>query len=111
MYNDTGKAITHPISGTEDYLFNQTNIVEEDDVATGYIYILQSKSRNQFVQAIPHLHKIGFSTTSVRTRINNAKNEPTYLMDEVHLLSEIKTYNLNPQKFESLIHQVLVKSV
>lgn len=106
MYNDAGKAITYPISGTEDYLFNQTNIVSEDDVATGYIYILQSKSRNQFIQAIPHLHKIGFSTTSVRTRINNARNEPTYLMDEIHLLSEIKTYNLNPQKFESLIHRV-----
>ncbi|TGN29182.1 GIY-YIG nuclease family protein [Empedobacter tilapiae] len=106
MYNDAGKAITHPISGTEDYLFNQANLVQEDDVATGYIYILQSKSPNQFIQAIPNLHKIGFSTTPVRTRINNAKNEPTYLMDEVHLLSEIKTYNLNPQKFESIIHRV-----
>lgn len=106
MYNDAGKAITHPISYTEDYLFQQTNLVSEEDLPTGFIYILQSKSPNQFIQAIPHLHKIGFSTTPVKTRISNAKNEPTYLMDEVHVLAEIKTYNLNPQKFESIIHRV-----
>jgi hypothetical protein len=50
------------------------------------------------------LYKIGFSTTPVEERIKNATQDPTYLMAEVQLIASYKCYNLNPQKFENLIH-------
>ncbi|WP_164242985.1 GIY-YIG nuclease family protein, partial [Stenotrophomonas maltophilia] len=40
----------------------------------------------------------------VPQRIKNAKREPTYLMSGVKIISAYRCYNLNPQKFESLLH-------
>lgn len=78
--------------------------VNHEDKATGFIYILTSQSDHAQVKALSHLYKIGFSTTPVEQRIKNAKKEPTYLMAPVKLVSAYQCYNLNPQKFESLLH-------
>ena len=80
--------------------------ITDEDKATGNIYVLSSLSKKPEIQSIKDLYKIGFSTTSVEERIENAENETTFLMAPVRIVSSYKTFNLNPQKFEDLIHQV-----
>ena len=81
--------------------FNQ---IDAEDKSTGYIYILKSRSNNYKISNIDNLYKIGYSTTPVEERIKNAANEPTYLMAAVEIVSSYQCYNLNPQKFENIIH-------
>jgi len=87
----------------KDYDPELEQITSEDKV-TGYIYILRSLSDDPKIKGINDLYKIGYSTQSVAQRLQNASQEPTYLMSEVRLLSEFETYNLNPQKLELLLH-------
>ena len=56
------------------------------------------------INSIQNLYKIGYSTTIVEDRIKNAEKEPTYLMAAVKIESVYKTYNMNTQKFEQLLH-------
>lgn len=77
-----------------------------DDEMTGFIYILRSKSDKEEIKSIPNLHKIGLSTTPVAERIKNAKNEATYLMADVEVVSTFKVAGINPRYFEKLIHKV-----
>ena len=70
-----------------------------------HIYILKSKSQKEEISCIDNLYKIGYSSTSVQDRIRNAENEPTYLMAPVKIESSWMCYNMNSQKFESLIHR------
>lgn len=104
LYNN-GRIVSDTDSETENELFKNANIVNESDLETGWIYILQSKSTNKNISEIKDLYKIGFSKTEVRDRIKNAPKEPTYLMAEVHLVSTYKCYNVNPHKFEQLLHR------
>jgi len=78
--------------------------VTADDRATGTLYVLRSLSEDPKIKAIKNLYKIGFSSQSVAQRIQNAEQEPTYLMAKVKLVSEYQTFNLNPQKLELLLH-------
>lgn len=80
------------------------DIIDKDDNATGYIYILKSKSTNPKITNIENLYKIGYSTIPVEERIKNAENEPTYLMAAVEIVSVYECYNFNPQKFEHIMH-------
>jgi hypothetical protein len=84
--------------------------IKDDDQATGYIYILQSLSANTDIKDINNLYKIGYATTSVKKRIANAANEPTYLMAAVHHVSSYKCFNMNAQKFENLLHTFFGKA-
>lgn len=99
-----GYMITENSDENEDYLFSNLGINPEDK-QDGWIYVLKSLSENPEIKNQPNLYKIGFSTIPVAQRIANAKNEPTYLMDKVKLVSSWKTYNMNTHKFEKLIHQ------
>ena len=49
----------------------------------------------------------GYSTQDIQERIKNAENERTYLEAPVRALASIACYNLDPQKFENLIHAFL----
>lgn len=91
-------------SGT--HFFNNSDIVSDDNV-TGYIYVLSSLSDNPDVKAEKNLYKIGFTTNNVEQRIANAANEPTYLMAPVKIEAVYKVVNMNSQKFEDIIHQLL----
>jgi hypothetical protein len=81
------------------------NNVQEDDTESGYIYILKSLSEDKDISSIENLYKIGFSTTTVEKRILNARNDPTYLMAPVEIITSWKCYNLNAHQFEQLIHR------
>ena len=79
--------------------------ITDEDKETGHIYVLSSQSEKEEIASLENLYKIGYSSTSVQERIKNAENEPTYLMAPVKIESSWMCYNMNAQKFESLIHR------
>lgn len=104
MLYDNGHVVSLSNSDNITEFNHGFDIINNDDKSTGYIYILKSKSANQKIANIENLYKIGYSTTPVEERIKNAENEPTYLMAPVEIISVYKCYNLNPQKFEHIMH-------
>ena len=101
-----GYAVTELQRESDKRFFVSSEITSEDNV-TGYIYVLSSLSQDPAIKDVKHLYKIGFSTNSVEQRIANAENEPTYLMAPVKIQASYKVVNMNSQKFEDLIHQLL----
>lgn len=101
-----GYMVTECSEQTSSNFFKNTDITANDKV-TGFIYVLSSLSQDPAIKEVKHLYKIGFSTNSVEQRIANAENEPTYLMAPVKIQASYKVVNVNSQKFEDLIHQVL----
>lgn len=84
--------------------------LSKDDKATGYIYVLRSLSEDPKISSISDLYKIGYSTEPARQRIQNAELEATYLMADVIPVAEFKTFNLNPQKLELLLHRFFAET-
>ena len=78
----------------------------DKDIESGTIYVLRSKSTRPEIAAIKDLYKIGFTVTSVESRIANAKNEPTYLCADVEVVATWKVYNVKSSTFEALIHKL-----
>jgi T5orf172 domain len=99
-----GQAVSENQDRVSEEFAEKFNMVNEDDVEAGYIYILKSKSEKEEIRTIQHLYKIGYSKIAVEERIKNASQEPTYLMANVRIVMAYKCYNMNPQKFEQLIH-------
>ena len=97
------------VSEYEDRLYEQFSSVSDEDDETGFIYILKSLSNDPKIKELDNLYKIGFSRVPVEERISNAANETTYLMAPVEVIAEYKTYNMNPQKFEQLLHNFFGK--
>ena len=81
------------------------NDITEQDKKAGYIYVLKSKSQKEEIASMKNLYKIGYSSLPVEERIKNADNETTYLMEAVEVIGIWEAYNMNPQKFENLIHR------
>jgi hypothetical protein len=100
-----GRIVSDTDTDAENELFKNANLVKEEDMETGWIYVLKSKSTNQAISEIKDLYKIGFSKVDVKQRIKNAIKEPTYLMADVDIISTYKCYNVNPHKFEQLLHR------
>ena len=84
--------------------------IQAEDEKTGYLYVLQSLSQEADIASIQNLYKIGYSTVPVQERIKNAAEEPTYLMAPVKVVEVFECYNLNPQKFELLLHTFFGKA-
>jgi len=102
-----GKIITQTEGQINSAFKKNLGVIKEEDELAGTIYILQSLSKNAEIQSFDNLYKVGFSTTAVEKRIANAENEPTYLMSPVKVVAEYEAYNMNTQKFESLLHRFL----
>lgn len=101
-----GYAVSERQEESDTHFFNNSDIVSDDNV-TGYIYVLSSLSDNPAIKSEKNLYKIGFTTNDVEQRIANAENEPTYLMAQVKIVATYKVINLNSQKFEDMVHQLL----
>ena len=84
----------------------QSFTLSDNDVESGTIYVLRSRSTRPEIAAIKDLYKIGFTVTSVESRIANAKNEPTYLCADVEVVATWKVYNIKSSTFEALIHKL-----
>lgn len=80
----------------------------EDDLSSGTIYVLRSKSNHPTVAAQQSLiHKVGVTTMPVAQRIAAAKLDPTFLMAEVEIVATYELFNISRTKLEKLIHRVL----
>lgn len=78
-----------------------------DELSSGTIYVLRSKSDNPIVAANRDvLHKIGVTGGRVENRICNASLDPTYLMADVEVVATYVLYNINRMKMENLIRKV-----
>ncbi|AZB26869.1 GIY-YIG nuclease family protein [Chryseobacterium bernardetii] len=105
-----GKLITNTYEKIEQDLFVNTGLVKEEDVQSGWIYVLKSKSSNTQIANIKDLYKVGFARNSVDERIKNAKNEATYLFADVQKIATYKVYNRNADKLEGLLHRFFAKA-
>lgn len=103
LYKDeAGRRISEPTAGP---LFSDET--DEDDLASGTIYVLRSKSDNPVVAERRNvLHKIGVTGSKVEKRIANAKIDPTFLMADVEIVATYELFNINRTKLENIIHRV-----
>jgi len=100
--DNAGRIITDPSAGP---LFADEH--DADDLASGTIYVLRSKSDNPLVAANRDvLHKIGVTGGKVETRLANASLDPTFLLAEVEVVATYVLYNVNRVRLENLIHRV-----
>ena len=77
-----------------------------DDLPTGYIYVLRSKSEHPFIaENRSIIHKIGVTGGDVKNRIANAKKDPTYLLADVQIVAKFKLANINRKRLEALLHK------
>ena len=96
------RRITRPDFGP---LFSQVEAA--DDLPTGYIYVLRSQSDHPFItENRSVIHKIGVTGGDVKSRIANAKKDPTYLLADVEIVATFKLANINRTKLEALLHKV-----
>lgn len=103
LYKDeTGRRLTDPDIGP---LFGDAP--EPDDIESGTIYVLRSRSDHPFVAEHRELiHKIGVTGGKVETRIAGADKDATYLLADVDVVATYKLHNLNRTKMENLFHRL-----
>ncbi len=100
--DETGRRLTATDMGP---LFSDTQ--EQDDIATGTIYVLRSKSSHPYVSEHRELiHKIGLTSGKVETRISGADKEATYLLADVEVVATYKLHNINLVRMEKLFHKI-----
>jgi len=51
------------------------------------------------------LHKIGVTGGDVKSRIANARKDPTYLLADVEIVANFKLANINRKRLEALLHK------
>lgn len=110
IYNEGAKMVSELDRAEQLDAFDTTENINDEDKCSGWIYILKSKSQRPEIKDIKNLYKIGFSSTPVKERIKNAKNEATYLYDDVAIVETYQIYNLNAKKFEQLTHRVFASA-
>ena len=99
-----GKAITSNSEKVDEDFVESFNEITDEDNDAGSIYVLKSLSMVEALTSIKDLYKIGYSKGDVTERIKNAKHDPTYLMADVQIVGIWECFNMNPQKFEQLLH-------
>ncbi len=99
--DEAGRRITDKSFGP---LFSSET--DGDDLASGTIYVLRSKSDHPTIQENRDvIHKIGVTGGSVERRIANAKLDPTYLMADVEVVATYELYNISRSKLEHVLHK------
>ena len=85
--------------------------IGEDDVVSGWIYVLRSKSDHPYVaQHRDVLHKIGVTSGDVAKRVANAKKDPTFLLADVTIVATFKLSNIDRVKLEALLHKFFAEA-
>jgi hypothetical protein len=98
------------IVGEIDLLADAREEASDEDKGTGYIYVLSSMSDDPQIANIQNLYKIGFSNGAVEDRIKNASRDPTFLMADVKIVAAYKTFNMNTQKLENMLHKIFSRA-
>ena len=95
------RRITNPDFGP---LFSDTEA--DDDLPTGYIYVLRSQSDHPLIaENRSVIHKIGVTGGDVKKRVANAKKDPTYLLADVEIVATFKLSNINRRGLEALLQK------
>lgn len=103
LYKDaTGRRILRPES-----TFDSLQGITHHDKRTGVIYILRSLSKDPALAGIRNLHKIGYSEKALEKRLAGAERQQTYLEAPVQIVTSFECYNLDPRRFERLVHAML----
>jgi hypothetical protein len=109
LYKDpNGRRISDPYAGP---LFGPggatlQTVPSEADKRMGSIYVVQSLSTLPEIARLDgQLFKIGFTTGSVEDRLRSAHEDPTFLMAPVRPVLTYEALNLNPNKFENIVHR------
>ncbi len=77
------------------------------DKRSGVVYIVTTLSDNPVLKAVPHLFKIGYTESTVEDRTRNAERDTAFLESPIKIVASIECFNLNPHRFEALIHGFL----
>lgn len=94
------------IEANQQQLFQLPEGITPEDKPTGFIYVLRSLSDDPGIKKVQNLFKVGYSSGPVDKRIRDAKKDSTYLFADVEVVAEYQTINVDPQKFELLLHKV-----
>lgn len=105
-----GKMVTNTDEAIDDQLVKDANIINSDDIQSGWIYVLKSKSKNPEIANIRDLYKIGFTKNPVLERIKNAPKESTYLYADVEVVATYNCYSLDINVFENLLHRFFAEA-
>ncbi|MBK6896197.1 MAG: GIY-YIG nuclease family protein [Alphaproteobacteria bacterium] len=107
LYKDkNGRRVSNPEVGG---LFDSQP--EEGDLQTGMIYVVRSLSPDPEIKKYDGmLHKIGFTSGKMEIRIQNAKDDPTFLMAAVHPVATYILYNIDKVKLEYLLHSFFAEA-
>ena len=105
MSEENGRSVTEP---KETAFGNYNDALVEDDIDTGYIYILRSLSTEPELKKYgKDFYKVGYTGGSVEKRISNAVNEPTYLCAPVQIVEKWRCTNINSKALETFLHKFL----
>lgn len=100
--DDTGRRLSDPDMGP---LFGGE--AEPDDIESGTIYVLRSRSSHPFVAEHRELiHKIGVTGGRVEARVAAAEKDATYLLADVDIVATYKLHNLNRTRLENIFHRL-----
>ena len=100
--DETGRRLTATDMGP---LFSGSQ--EQDDIETGTIYVLRSRSSHPYVTENRELiHKLGVTGGKVAKRIANANKEATYLLADFEVVATYTLQNIHRVKMEKLIHKI-----
>jgi len=104
--NEGGRRITDP--GASPLFPSEAG---GDDLESGTIYVLRSKSTHPDVAAHRDLiHKVGVTSGLVETRIAQAATDATYLRADVEVVATYTLFNINRVKLENLLHRVFASA-
>lgn len=98
--DETGRKVVRQTNSQ----IHEPNALSDQDKRAGQIYIVTTKSENPILKSIPNLVKIGYTEHTVEQRTKNATRDTAFLEAPVRILAAMDCYNLNPNKFETLIH-------
>jgi len=100
--DEVARLVTDPSPGP---LFSDH--AEADDIESGTIYVLRSKSDHPYIAENRELiHKIGVTGGDVEKRIAGAERDATYLLAGVEVVATYKLHNLNRTRMENIFHHL-----
>ncbi len=101
--DETGRRIIREADSVVDAFNN----ISHRDKRAGQIYFVTTLSDNPQLKAIPNLLKIGYTEQTVEERTKTAVRDVAFLEAPIRILACVECYNMNPNKFETLIHGFL----
>lgn len=104
--DETGKRILLDRDETLAEAFQDIRLTHRDR-RTGVIYIVKTLNQDPVLKQFLHLYKIGYTELTVDERIRNAERDIAFLESPVQKIAEFECFNMDPYRFESLIHGFL----